>query len=151
MRKTFFVLCIACLTASMACTAWAEDLVLPGTFLYVGNKATLAVPSNYSFVRTDWTIGDDTILKKDNSNSSSCTVTPLKAGNTTLMLGIDDNRIDEAISVIESVCKSRKQISTASSTMLGGMTHGEYTSFPIEVTVGGATLFVLTVDQFLKV
>ena len=30
------------------------------------------------------------------------------------------------------------------------MTHGEYTAFPIEVTVGGATLFVLTVDQFLK-
>ena len=75
----------------------------------------------------------------------------LKAGNTTLLLGVDDSRIDDAISVIESVCKSRKQISTASSTMAGGMTHGEYTAFPIEVTVGGATLFVLTVDQFLKV
>ena len=70
----------------------------------------------------------------------------LKAGNTTLLLGIDDNRLDEAISVIESVCKSRKQISTASSTMIG-----EYTSCPIEVTGGGATLFVLTVEQFLKV
>ena len=75
----------------------------------------------------------------------------LKAGNTKLLLGIDDERLNEAISVIESVCKSRKQISTASSTMIGGMTQGEYTSFPIEVTVGGATLFVLTVDQFLKV
>ena len=75
----------------------------------------------------------------------------LKAGNTTLLLGVDDNRIDDAISVIESVCTSRKQISTASSTMAGGMTHGEYTAFPIEVTVGGATMFVLTVDQFLKV
>lgn len=75
----------------------------------------------------------------------------LKAGNTTLLLGVDDDRLEEAIHTIESVCKSRKQISTASSTMIGGMTHGEYTSFPIEVTVGGATLFVLTVDQFLKV
>ena len=75
----------------------------------------------------------------------------LKAGNTTLLLGVDDNRLDEAIKVIESVCKSRKQISAASSSMVGGMTHGEYTSFPIEVTVGGATLFVLSVDQFLKV
>ena len=35
--------------------------------------------------------------------------------------------------------------------MIGGMSHGEYSSFPIEVTVGGATLFVLSVDQFLKV
>lgn len=75
----------------------------------------------------------------------------LKAGNTTLLLGTDDSRTDEAIKAIESVCRSRKQISTASSTMVGGMTHGEFASFPIEVTVGGATLFVLSVDQFLKV
>ena len=75
----------------------------------------------------------------------------LKAGNTTLLLGIEDSRLDEAIQAIESVCKSRKQISTAASTMIGGMTHGEYSSYPIEVTVGGATLFVLSVDQFLKV
>ena len=58
----------------------------------------------------------------------------LKAGNTTLLLGIDDERLNEAISVIESVCKSRKQISTAPSALVGGMTHGEYSSFPIEVT-----------------
>ena len=74
----------------------------------------------------------------------------LKAGNTTLLLGVDDERLNEAIRVIESVCKSRKQISTAT-TSIGGMTHGEFSSFPIEVTVGGATLFVLTVDQFIKV
>ena len=75
----------------------------------------------------------------------------LRAGNTTLLVGVDDDKFQAAMDVIEKVCKSRKQISTASSTMVGGMTHGEYTAFPIEVTVGGATLFVLTVDQFLKV
>ena len=75
----------------------------------------------------------------------------LKAGNTTLLLGVDDNRTDEAVSTIESVCKSRKQISAAPSSMAGGISHGEYSSSPIEVTVGGATVFVLTVDQFLKV
>ncbi len=75
----------------------------------------------------------------------------LKAGNTTLLLGVDDQRVDEAIAAIDKVCKSRKQISTSPSSMVGGMTHGEYSSFPIEVTVGGATLFVLSVDQFLKV
>ena len=75
----------------------------------------------------------------------------LKAGNTTLLLGVDDSRVEEAIEVVESVCKSRKQISTVSSSIVGGMTHGEYTAYPIEVTVGGATLFVLSVDQFLKV
>ena len=75
----------------------------------------------------------------------------LKAGNTTLLLGVDDNRIDEAVSIVESVCKSRKQISTVSPSVSGGISQNEYSSYPIEVTVGGATMFVLTVDQFLKV
>jgi uncharacterized protein YaaQ len=74
----------------------------------------------------------------------------LKAGNTTLLLGVDDSRVEEAIEVVESVCKSRKQISTAT-TPVGGISHGEFPTYPIEVTVGGATVFVLTVDQFLKV
>ena len=56
----------------------------------------------------------------------------LKAGNTTLLLGVEEERVDDAIHIVESVCKSRKQITP-------------------EVTIGGATLFVLTVDQFMKV
>ncbi len=74
----------------------------------------------------------------------------LRAGNTTLLLGVEEERISEAIEVIESVCKSRKQM-TSATTAIGGMNHGEYSTYPVEVTVGGATLFVLTVDQFMKV
>ena len=74
----------------------------------------------------------------------------LKAGNTTLLLGVEEERVDEAVQIVEAVCKSRKQMTTTT-TAVGGITHGEYASFPVEVTVGGATLFVLTVDQFLKV
>ena len=73
----------------------------------------------------------------------------LRAGNTTLLIGIDDNRLDEAIEAIESVCKSRKQMTTPS-TGTTGVSAGGYVPFPVEVTVGGATLFVLNVDQFLK-
>ena len=74
----------------------------------------------------------------------------LKAGNTTLLLGVEEERVDEAVQIVEAVCKSRKQMTTTT-TAVSGITHGEYASFPVEVTVGGATLFVLTVDQFLKV
>ena len=74
----------------------------------------------------------------------------LKAGNTTLLLGVDDNRIDEAVRIVESVCKSRKQMTTAPTAMTG-ITHGEYTTYPVEVTVGGATVFILSIDQCLKV
>ena len=72
----------------------------------------------------------------------------LRAGNTTLLVGVDDDRFDSAMSVIEKVCKSRKQIATSPVT-IGGAT-GMYAPYPIEVTVGGATVFVLSVDQFLK-
>ena len=74
----------------------------------------------------------------------------LKAGNTTLLLGVEEERVEEAIRIVESVCKSRKQITPATTTV-SGLTHGEFAAFPVEVTIGGATLFVLTVDQFLKV
>jgi len=74
----------------------------------------------------------------------------LKAGNTTLLLGVDDSRVDEAVRVVESVCKSRKQMSASVATV-SGVSHGEFSTYPIEVTVGGATLFILSVDQFLKI
>ena len=74
----------------------------------------------------------------------------LKAGNTTLLLGVGEERVQEAVHLIESVCKSRKQITTAP-TAMSGLTHGEYTTYPVEVTVGGATMFILSVEQSLKV
>ncbi|MBR3764818.1 MAG: cyclic-di-AMP receptor [Clostridia bacterium] len=74
----------------------------------------------------------------------------LRAGNTTLLLGVEDDKIRAAMDIIEHVCKSRRQMTTAPSTMPG--VAGSYAagSYPVEVTVGGATVFVLSVDQFVK-
>lgn len=72
----------------------------------------------------------------------------LRAGNTTLLLGVEDAKFDAAMAVIERVCKSRKQIATSPSPVAG--TTGVYVPYPIEVTVGGATVFVLPVEQFRK-
>lgn len=73
----------------------------------------------------------------------------LRAGNTTLLVGVDDDKFEGAMSVIEHVCKSRKQMAS-SPTPVAGST-GVYVPYPIEVTVGGATIFVLNVEKFLKV
>ena len=73
----------------------------------------------------------------------------LRSGNTTLLLGVDDNKFDGAMAVIEKVCKSRKQIATSPSPMAGST--GVYAPDPIEVMVGGATIFVLNVEQFTKI
>ena len=72
----------------------------------------------------------------------------LRSGNTTLLVGVEDDKLDEAMSVLERVCKSRKQIATAPSPISG--TTGVYVPYPVEVLVGGATIFVLNVDQFVK-
>ena len=73
----------------------------------------------------------------------------LRAGNTTLLLGIDDEKIEKAMGIIEHVCKSRKQIATSPSPISG--TTGVYVPYPVEVMVGGATIFVLNVEQFVKI
>ena len=74
----------------------------------------------------------------------------LRAGNSTLISGVEDEKLDEALAVIEKVCKSRQQI-TASTAPMGGAAGGVFVPYPVRVTVGGATVFVLEVEQFLKV
>ena len=73
----------------------------------------------------------------------------LRSGNTTLLVGVEDDKLQNAMSIIEKVCKSRKQIATSPSPISG--TTGVYVPYPIEVTVGGATIFVLDVEQFTKI
>lgn len=72
----------------------------------------------------------------------------LRAGSTTLLMGLEDNRLQGALDVIEKVCKSRKQIATSPSPTAG--TTGVYVPYPIEVVVGGANVFVLNIEQFIK-
>ncbi len=73
----------------------------------------------------------------------------LRSGNTTLLVGVEDDKLKNAMSIIEKVCKSRKQIASSPAPISG--TTGVYVPYPIEVTVGGATIFVLDVEQFTKI
>ena len=73
----------------------------------------------------------------------------LRAGNTTLICGAEDDRVDELIRIIEKKCKSRKQITSVNSAHLS--TAENYVPYPVEVTVGGATIFVLDVTEFRRV
>jgi uncharacterized protein YaaQ len=70
----------------------------------------------------------------------------LMVGNVTIIVGVDEEKVDEAIGIIRNYSKSRTQIVPASSVM--GM--GISTAFPLEVTVGGATVFVMDVEKFEK-
>ncbi len=72
----------------------------------------------------------------------------LKAGNTTLLIGVEEIKVDKVLEIIKSVCKTRQEI-TPASTLIGGA--GGYMSMPLEVTVGGATVFVIDVEKYMKV
>lgn len=73
----------------------------------------------------------------------------LKAGNTTLIIGVEKEKVQDVINVIEEVCKVRKQMIATPTPMTSST--DMYMTFPIEVEVGGATVFVIDVDQFIKI
>ena len=71
----------------------------------------------------------------------------LRAGNTTIMTGVKKEKVEEALKIIETNSKARTQYATLPSSV--GAMHG-FILAPIEVKVGGATVFVLDVEQFHK-
>lgn len=72
----------------------------------------------------------------------------LKSGNTTILTGVEDDQVDKVMEVIEEQSKSRTETINSSNTpnAMGGM----FIPYPVEVTVGGATVFVVDVDRFKK-
>jgi uncharacterized protein YaaQ len=72
----------------------------------------------------------------------------LREGNTTMLIGVEQNRLDHLLSLIRSNCTTRTQFVNP---MPPVMEPGElYLAQPVEVQVGGATVFVLDVERFEK-
>ena len=70
----------------------------------------------------------------------------LKQSNATIMVGVDDERVDEVIDIVRENCTSRTQTVNP---MPPIMEPGEFfMPYPLEVEVGGATVFVVPVDRF---
>ena len=70
----------------------------------------------------------------------------LMKGNTTFMVGVEDSKVDHVIGIIADHSKKRKKIIPNSVINEYGM----LATSPIEVTVGGATIFTLNVEEFHK-
>ena len=71
----------------------------------------------------------------------------LMAGNVTILIGVDEERVQAVIDIIKEQSHSRKQMIPTTTEM----SYGYYPSMPAEVTVGGATIFVLDIDRFERV
>ena len=71
----------------------------------------------------------------------------LKAGNTTLLIGVEDEKVDDVLSVVESNCKTREITTSLLTVSMPGDT---YIPYPLEVRIGGATVFILDVEKHIK-
>jgi uncharacterized protein YaaQ len=73
----------------------------------------------------------------------------LKQANATIILGVEDDEVDEVMAIVRESCTSRTAVVNP---MPPIMEPGEFfMPYPLEVEVGGATIFVLAVDRFEKI
>lgn len=72
----------------------------------------------------------------------------LKLGNTTLLLGVDDDKVDEVISMIKDCCTTRQEYMSLGVPI---PSQGGFIPPPVKVAHGGATVFVLNVESSVKV
>lgn len=70
----------------------------------------------------------------------------LMSGNTTFLVGVDDDKVDEVLKIIAAYSSKRTQFIPSSPSPSPGMG----SSFPVQVSVGGSTVFVLNVERFEK-
>lgn len=71
----------------------------------------------------------------------------LMSGNTTFMMCVDDDKVDVVIEVISNKSRKRQQLVPAAN--VGGI-EMQGASYPVEVSVGGATVFVTDVERYEK-
>lgn len=70
----------------------------------------------------------------------------LRAGNLTLLMGVEDDKVDELLDILRTNCHKREELTPVVPTYSSGLVN----AIPVKITVGGATVFVLDVDQFYK-
>jgi uncharacterized protein YaaQ len=71
----------------------------------------------------------------------------LQKTNATLLLGVDDDRVEEALEILRGNSQTRTQMFYPSPILdLGAPIFVE----PFEVEVGGATIFILDVEEFVR-
>ena len=73
----------------------------------------------------------------------------LRQGNTTLLIGVESDKVDDVLELIKQTCQTRKQLVNPLASV--GRSMNSYIPDPVEVQVGGATIFVVDVVNFVKI
>lgn len=73
----------------------------------------------------------------------------LKKGNTTLIIGTEEEHVDEVIDIIKHECGTHQKINV-NMPFVSGSAMVKVATMPMSVDVGGATIFVLDVERYEK-
>jgi uncharacterized protein YaaQ len=108
-------------------------------------KLIIAVVQGEDAQRTVHALGDKGISSTRISSSGGF----LQQGNVTLLMGVDESQVEVALDVIRENCKERSRYLTPAPPL--GEPGEMFLAYPVEVQVGGATVFVVPVDSFEKI
>jgi uncharacterized protein YaaQ len=72
----------------------------------------------------------------------------LHRGNATIISGVEEDEVDQVLSMVRSECHARTEYVPVQTLPFFG--EGTSLSEPVEVRVGGAIVFVLNVERFEK-
>lgn len=70
----------------------------------------------------------------------------LRRGSTTILSGVEDTDVDLVLDLVREECRSRTEFVPMQSVAILAEASGP--AEPLEVRVGGATVFVLPIDRF---
>ena len=89
-------------------------------------------------------------LNKANFMSTKLATTGgfLRAGNITLLIGTEEERVEECLEIMRKCCSQHTQLINPASVNYADQV---FTPSPVSVTIGGATVFVLNVERFEKI
>lgn len=73
----------------------------------------------------------------------------LREGNSTILTGCEDDQIDTLKAIVSDNCQAREQMVNLAPYESTPATTG-FMAAPVKVPVGGAVLFVMPVDEFVR-
>lgn len=74
----------------------------------------------------------------------------LRDGNTTLMIGVEEGRVEAVMEILRENCAKRTETEIVMPHGTGGIPAWGVGCTPLKVEVGGATVFVVDVAEFRK-
>lgn len=72
----------------------------------------------------------------------------LREGNSTLLIGVEDQQVEQVLGVIQRISSRREQFVSPMPPAVEPV--DSYVTYPVKVEVGGAIVFVLQVEQMAR-